>query len=191
MKWVTRERPKVDRIACPWLIKRFVDPEAEFLYVPATRSRPWPSARALRPTTSLAPSWDTTAPNVPSTQSSTATAWRKRAGAQPACADRPWRRHRPARPHPGVTRPGRHRPGFQPGVRRRPATARRGTARLRRAVRMVRTAERTAGGCLIMSLQLRGHVTLPPHASGGFDHGDVHAATGRVSLRTPPMTAWT
>jgi hypothetical protein len=35
MKWVTREHPKVDRIACPWLIKRFVDPEAEFLYVPA------------------------------------------------------------------------------------------------------------------------------------------------------------
>ena len=34
MKWVTRERPKVDRIACPWLVKRFVDPEAEFLYVP-------------------------------------------------------------------------------------------------------------------------------------------------------------
>lgn len=33
MKWVTRERPKVDRIACPWLIRRFVDPEAEFLYV--------------------------------------------------------------------------------------------------------------------------------------------------------------
>ena len=33
MKWVTRERPKVDRIACPWLIKRFVDPAAEFLYV--------------------------------------------------------------------------------------------------------------------------------------------------------------
>lgn len=33
-RWVTRERPKVDRIACPWLIKRFVDPSAEFLYVP-------------------------------------------------------------------------------------------------------------------------------------------------------------
>jgi hypothetical protein len=33
VKWVTRERPKVDRIACPWLIKRFVDQEAEFLYV--------------------------------------------------------------------------------------------------------------------------------------------------------------
>ena len=35
MKWVTRERPKIDRIACPWLILRFIDAEAEFLYVPA------------------------------------------------------------------------------------------------------------------------------------------------------------
>jgi hypothetical protein len=34
MKWVTRARPKTDRIACPWLIRRFIDPEAEFLYVP-------------------------------------------------------------------------------------------------------------------------------------------------------------
>ena len=32
--WVTRERPKIDRIACPWLIRRFIDPEATFLYVP-------------------------------------------------------------------------------------------------------------------------------------------------------------
>ena len=36
-KWVTRERPKIDRIACPWLIRRFVEPGAEFLYVPADR----------------------------------------------------------------------------------------------------------------------------------------------------------
>jgi hypothetical protein len=35
MKWITRERPKIDRIACPWLIKRFIDAEAEILYVPA------------------------------------------------------------------------------------------------------------------------------------------------------------
>jgi hypothetical protein len=35
MKWVTRERPKIDRIACPWLVTHFIDPEAEFLYVPA------------------------------------------------------------------------------------------------------------------------------------------------------------
>lgn len=34
MKWITRERPKVDRIACPWLIARFIDNEPEFLYVP-------------------------------------------------------------------------------------------------------------------------------------------------------------
>ena len=34
MKWITRERPKIDRIACPWLIRRFIDPQAEFLYVP-------------------------------------------------------------------------------------------------------------------------------------------------------------
>lgn len=35
MKWVTRERPKIDRIACPWLIARFIDKAPEFLYVPA------------------------------------------------------------------------------------------------------------------------------------------------------------
>jgi rhodanese-related sulfurtransferase len=34
-RWITRERPKIDRIACPWLIRRFIDPTAEFLYVPA------------------------------------------------------------------------------------------------------------------------------------------------------------
>ena len=33
MKWITRERPKIDRIACPWLIKKFVDKDAEFIYV--------------------------------------------------------------------------------------------------------------------------------------------------------------
>jgi hypothetical protein len=37
MKWITRERPKIDRIACPWLIARFIDPAPEFLYVPANQ----------------------------------------------------------------------------------------------------------------------------------------------------------
>ena len=37
MKWVTRERVKVDRVACPWLIRRFIDPGAEFRFVPAER----------------------------------------------------------------------------------------------------------------------------------------------------------
>ncbi len=35
MQWITRERPKIDRIACPWLIERFIDNNAEFLYVPS------------------------------------------------------------------------------------------------------------------------------------------------------------
>ena len=35
MRWITRERPKIDRVACPWLVARFIDREAEFLFVPA------------------------------------------------------------------------------------------------------------------------------------------------------------
>lgn len=37
MKWITRERPKIDRIACPWLITRFIDKAPEFLFVPSAR----------------------------------------------------------------------------------------------------------------------------------------------------------
>ena len=37
MKWITREKVKVDRVACPWLIKKFVDPQAEFIFVPANQ----------------------------------------------------------------------------------------------------------------------------------------------------------
>ena len=39
MKWITRENVKVDRVACPWLIKKFVDKEAEFFFVPAEQVR--------------------------------------------------------------------------------------------------------------------------------------------------------
>jgi hypothetical protein len=35
MKWITRERPKIDRIACPWLVARFIDKQPQFLYVPS------------------------------------------------------------------------------------------------------------------------------------------------------------
>ena len=48
-RWVTRERPKIDRIACPWLIQRFIDPEAEFLYVPTAEVRASRPARAAVP----------------------------------------------------------------------------------------------------------------------------------------------
>jgi len=37
MKWITREKIKVDRVACPWLIRKFIDPDAEFLFVPADK----------------------------------------------------------------------------------------------------------------------------------------------------------
>lgn len=40
MHWITREHPKIDRIACPWLILRFIDKEAEFDYVPADQVLP-------------------------------------------------------------------------------------------------------------------------------------------------------
>jgi hypothetical protein len=40
MKWITRERPKIDRVACPWLIARFIDPQPEFLFAPPDRVKP-------------------------------------------------------------------------------------------------------------------------------------------------------
>lgn len=48
-RWVTRERPKIDRIACPWLVRRFVDSEAEFLYVPAADVRRVAADREAEP----------------------------------------------------------------------------------------------------------------------------------------------
>jgi rhodanese-related sulfurtransferase len=47
--WITRERPKIDRIACPWLISRFIDPEAEFVYVPAVQVLPLASETGATP----------------------------------------------------------------------------------------------------------------------------------------------
>jgi hypothetical protein len=41
MKWVTREHPHTDRVACPWLIRKFIDPEAEIVYVPAGQVLPY------------------------------------------------------------------------------------------------------------------------------------------------------
>lgn len=49
MKWVTRERPKIDRLACPWLIRRFIDAGAEIHYVPATRVLAVASSEAAIP----------------------------------------------------------------------------------------------------------------------------------------------
>ena len=49
MQWITRERPKIDRIACPWLIARFIDQEPEFLYVPAKEVLPVAAQTAAIP----------------------------------------------------------------------------------------------------------------------------------------------
>ncbi|MDX1909036.1 MAG: chromate resistance protein, partial [Bacteroidia bacterium] len=49
MQWITREHPKIDRIACPWLIRRFIDPEAVFLYVPADQVVPLAGALGAIP----------------------------------------------------------------------------------------------------------------------------------------------
>ncbi|MCC7483622.1 MAG: chromate resistance protein [Burkholderiales bacterium] len=48
-RWVTRERPRIDRIACPWLISRFIDRDAEFLYVPSAEVRNIAAARSAEP----------------------------------------------------------------------------------------------------------------------------------------------
>ena len=48
-KWITRARPKIDRIACPWMIRRFIDPFAEFLYVPANEVMAGAQQRAAIP----------------------------------------------------------------------------------------------------------------------------------------------
>ena len=45
MKWITRESPKIDRIACPWLIKNFVDKDAEFIYI--TKEQVFDKAKEL------------------------------------------------------------------------------------------------------------------------------------------------
>jgi hypothetical protein len=49
MKWITRERPKIDRVACPWLIARFIDPEAEFLFAPPAEVTPRAAALGAIP----------------------------------------------------------------------------------------------------------------------------------------------
>ena len=54
MKWVTRERPKIDRIACPWLIQRFIEKEPEFLYVPTDQVQATAEEPARSPTISTA-----------------------------------------------------------------------------------------------------------------------------------------
>ncbi len=67
MKWITRERPKIDRIACPWLIERFIDPSAEFIFAPpadvlrlaASSGSMEKSSSRTSQKTGVAPQWTT------------------------------------------------------------------------------------------------------------------------------------
>ena len=104
-KWVKLERPKIDRIACPWLIRRFIDPQAEFIYVPtkdvldvakATGGTPYDSRASNSPTKASA------APSIPSCAS---TASRMRPST--TRENRARRRYLAPRRHAAVRRPVR------------------------------------------------------------------------------------
>ena len=110
MKWVTRARPKTDRIACPWLIRRFIDPDAEILYVPKedvlavadARRRP----QLRRPRRALRPPRRQVHLRGPHRRLRP----RRRPSARPPREDRPRRRHRGELAHgPRRARPARHR----------------------------------------------------------------------------------
>ena len=98
--WVTRSRPKIDRIACPWLIRRFVDPRAVFLFVAPAEVEAWPSSSARCPTTSRACSGAIAANTAPSTRWSTSSACRP-PGARSAGDHRPRGGHGAARSRAG------------------------------------------------------------------------------------------
>lgn len=70
MQWITRERPKIDRIACPWLIARFIDESPEFLYVPSGDVMRIAAETGATPMTSPGWNWVTTAINAASMLSS-------------------------------------------------------------------------------------------------------------------------
>ena len=142
MKWVTRERPKTDRIACPWLIKNFIDPEAEFLYVPADQVLDVAEREGAH-------SYD--APDAEYTHRDGLCSFEvlveeyklddpalAAAGADRA---RRRRRRRPRR-DAAVARPARGRRGLPPARARRPPPARAVAARVRRALRLVQARGR-------------------------------------------------
>ena len=64
MKWITREKVKVDRVACPWLIKKFVDADAEFVFVPGEKVMAEAKRLDAIPTTSKTSSLAITARNA-------------------------------------------------------------------------------------------------------------------------------
>lgn len=82
MKWITRARPKTDRIACPWLIRRFIDPEAEIVFIASDRVLATAAELDGRSLTPQAPSSLTGNASAPSRSSSTSS---------DSVRTRPWR----------------------------------------------------------------------------------------------------
>ncbi len=138
MKWVTRDRPKTDRIACPWLIRKFIDPDAEFLYVPADqvldgrRARRRALLRRARrdatPTATASARFEVLIDEYDL----------ERPGRAAAGADRARRRHRRRpRRHPPVARACWPSPRASTARSRRPRQLDAEPARLRRPLRLV------------------------------------------------------
>ena len=185
MKWVTRERPKTDRIACPWLIKNFIDPEAEFVYVPADQVLA--VAEREGGYSYDAPGADLHPPRRALLVRGAARGVRaRRPGAEAAGADRArCRRRRGPRRHAAVARPARGRGGIPPARTRRPPTARAVAAGLRRAL------------CLVQERGRRRREPRPYRLRAPTAGAHSRASTTRTSIgeavactsRTPAPTA--
>jgi Chromate resistance exported protein len=143
MRWVTRERPKTDRIACPWLIRKFIDRDAEIVYVPKDDVLAYAGEHGA---------WSFDAPGAEFTHRDGKCTFEVLIDdfglADPAAATpgphRPWRGHRGRdRRDAAIRRPAGHRGGFHQRRSRRPEVAGDGIARLRRAVRLVSSAGRS------------------------------------------------
>ena len=94
MKWVTRARPKTDRIACPWLIRRFIDPDAEILYVPTDEVLAVASDHDASASTPQAPPYDHRDGKLHLRSPHRRVSPRRRPGSGPVGQDRARRRHR-------------------------------------------------------------------------------------------------
>ena len=178
-KWVTREHPKIDRIACPWLISRFVNPEAEFIYVPAAEvskvaadvgGTPYDikgvkfghvgdqcSFDAIVDTYGIEdPALDRLATIVRGADTS-------RPDLTPQCE--------------GLLAISY---GLSSNFPRRPRNAEARNGHVRRPLHMVPTGNRKAEGTVIMSLKTIATIAIPGSAGSSFDHGAFDPATRRV-----------
>lgn len=141
MQWVTREHPRTDRTACPWLIRRFIDPEAEIVYVLRDEVLAYAQQEGPSPSTPPARGTPTATASAPSR-----TSWRTMASTTMVSSSWRWsslrRRPRGHREHAGVGRPARDRRRLRAARPGRPTPARARTPGLRRSLRLGAAAGR-------------------------------------------------